>query len=124
MKDSSREFSIRSLIGVVVVLGLSALVVHYTGRFYYDPICERYAESQQLTFHRATIGWPKAGLVAECGFRDKRGNYESINVGDVPLTTADWVRRLLSWIGLIGGVGGSVWLTSVIIGSKAHRRRR
>ena len=124
MKNSKREFSVRSLVGVVVVLGLSALVVHYTGRFYYDPICERYAESQQLTFHRSTIAWPKAGLVAECLFRDHRGDSERINVADVPLTTADWVRRLLSWTGLIGGVGGSVWLTSVIIGSKARRRRR
>lgn len=124
MKDSRREFSMRSLLAVVVVLGLSAFVLHFTSRFYYDPICQRYADSRQLTFNKSTMGWPKQDWPAECFFRDRSGNIARVKVSDLPLTTQDWLRRVLSWVAMIGGVGGSVWLASVISGARVRRRRR
>lgn len=124
MKDSRREFSVRHLLAVVVVLGLTIFVLHFTSRFYHDPICQRYADSRRLTFNKSTVGWPKKGWPAECFFRDRNGNIARVEVSDLPLTTPDWLRRVLSWVAMIGGVGGSVWLASVISGAKVRRRRR
>lgn len=124
MKDSPRGFSVRSLIAVVVVVGLSAVVLHFTSRLYYDPICQRHADSQQLTFDKSSMGWAKKGWPAECFFRDRSGNSARVEVADLPLTAEDWLRRVLSWVAMIGGVGGSVWLASFISGSKVRRRRR
>jgi len=120
----SREFSILTLIAVAVVLGLTILVLELTNRFYYDPICQRHAESRQLDFHKSSAGWVKKGRPAECFFRDKRGNLTRVEIADLPLTTTDWLRRGLSWLAMIGGVGGSVWLASVISGQKVRRRGR
>jgi len=108
---------------VVVVLGLTAVVLHFTSRLYYDPICQRYADSRHLTFNKSTMGWKK-DWPAECFFRDQRGNSSRVKVADLPLTTEDWLRGLLSWVIMIAGVGGSVWLASVISGSKVRKRRR
>ena len=123
MKRSSRDFSPLSLIAVAVALGLTFLVLHLTDRFYYDPICQRYAESRQLSFHKST-GWSKRFGPAECFFRDKRGNLTRIEISELPLTTPDWIRRILSGVAMMGGVGGSVWLASVISGEKVRRRGR
>lgn len=120
----SREFSILTLIAVAVVLGLTILVLELTNRFYYDPICQRHTESRQLDFHKSSAGWVKKGRPAECFFRDKRGNLTRVEIADLPLTTTDWLRRGLSWLAMIGGVGGSVWLASVISGQKVRRRGR
>jgi hypothetical protein len=126
MKDSSREFSPLTLIAIVVVLGLTVLVLELTNRFYYDPICKRHAESHQLTFQKSSMGWRKRleDWPAECFFRDKRGNLTRIKISEIPLTSLDWLRRILSWLAMVGGVGGSVWLASVISGHKVRRRGR
>ena len=39
MKDSRHSLSIRSLLAVIVVVGLSSLILHYAGGIYYNPIC-------------------------------------------------------------------------------------
>lgn len=59
MKGSKDNITIRSLVAVVVVLGLTILILHFTNRFYNDPICQRYADSRQLTFVKSTMGWVK-----------------------------------------------------------------
>lgn len=123
MKNSG-DFPFLTLIAVVVVLGLTILTLELTNRFYYDPICQRHAESRQLNFHKSSSGWVKRGRPAECFFRDKRGNLTRVEIADLPLTSMDWLRRILSWLAMIGGVGGSVWLASVISGHKVRRRGR
>lgn len=112
-----------TLIAVAVVLGLTILTLELTDRFYYDPICQRHAESKRLTFHKSSSGWAKKGRPAECWFRDKRGNLTRVEIAEIPLTSMDWLRRILSWVAMMGGVGGSVWLASVISGQKVGRRR-
>jgi hypothetical protein len=116
----------RSLIAVVVALGLTVLVLDLTNRFYYDPICKRYAESHRLTFYKSSMGWHKnqTDWPAECFFRDKRENITRVKISELPLTSLDWLRRVLSWVAMMGGVGGSVWLASVISGEKVRRRGR
>lgn len=123
MKRSSRDLSIRSLVAVVVVVGLSSLILHYSSRFYYDPICKRYAESRRLTFVSSSMEWVKQGWPAECFFDDRNGNSKRVEVATMPLTSGDWVRWVLRWVAVIAGVGGSVWLASVIGGFKPGRRR-
>ena len=123
MKNSG-DSPFRTLIAVVVVLGLVVLVLELTNRFYYDPICQRYAESRRLTFHKSSAGWSKKGWPAECFLRDNRGNLTRVKISDLPLTSMDWLRRGLSWLAMIGGVGGSVWLASVVSGQKVRRRNR
>lgn len=123
MKNSG-DSPLRTLIAVVVVLGLVFLVLELTNRFYYDPICQRHAESRKLTFHKSSAGWVKKGWPAECFFRDKRENLTRVEISELPLTSMDWLRRILSWVAMIGGVGGSVWLASVISGHKVRRRGR
>ena len=123
MKNSG-DSPFLTLIAVVVVLGLTILTLELTNRFYYDPICQRHAESRQLNFHKSSAGWVKRGRPAECFFRDKRGNLTRVEIADLPLTSMDWLRRILSWLAMIGGVGGSVWLASVISGHKVRRRGR
>lgn len=124
MKDSSRNFSVRSLAALLVVLGLTFFILDFTSRFYYDPICKRYADSQQLTFVSSSMGWWKKGRPAECFYRDNRGNSKRVEVDTIPLTSGDWVRWILRYAAMIGGVGGSVWLASLIGGFKPGRRRR
>ena len=124
MKDSRHSLSIRSLLAVIVVVGLSSLILHYAGGIYYNPICQRYAESRQLKFDSYTTGWAKHDWPAECFFHDKNGNSKRIEVDTLSLTSGDWVRWVLSWVARIGGVGASVWLASVISGYKPGRRRR
>ena len=123
-KNFSRGLSIRGLLAVVVVLGLSALIFHFTGRFYYEPICRRYAESERLTYDGYTMGWGKKYSPAECFFRDRRGNSKRVVVSTITLTSADWIRWILRWGVTIVGVGGSVWLVSFLIVSRSGRRRR
>lgn len=119
-----KDFSVRSLIALFVVLGLTFFVLHFSSRFYYDPICQRYADDQQFTFESSTMGSVKRGWPAECFFRDRRGNSTRVEVGTLSLTSTDWVRWILSWVATIAGVGGSVWLASFIGGFKPRRRRR
>lgn len=122
MKDSRKSLTPRSLVAVIVVVGLTSLILHYAGGIYYNPLCQRYADSRQYKFDSYTVGrrdWP-----AECFFHDRYGNSKRIDVDTLSLTSADWVRWVISWVAIIGGVGGSVWLASVISGSKPGRRRR
>ena len=70
------------------------------------------------------MAWPKHDRPAECFFDDRKGNIKRVEVAAIPLTSADWVRRGLSWLAMIGGVGGSVWLASLIGGFKPGRHRR
>ena len=123
-KDSSRCLSIRGLVAVIVVLGLSGLILHFMGGFYYEPICRRYAESERLTYDGYTMGWGKKYSPAECFFRDRRGNSIRVVVSTITLTPADWIRWILRWGATIVGVGASVWLVSFLIGSRPGRRRR
>jgi|SRR5687767_1726714 len=123
MGDSRSNFSIRSLLALIIVLGLTYLVLDLSGRFYYDPICQRYADDQQLTYISHTTGWSKWRLPAECFFRDKRGNSTRVEVATLSLTSGDAIRWVISWIALIAGVGGSVWLASLVSGDKPRRRR-
>ena len=126
MKDSRHSLSPRSVVAVIVVVGLSSLILNYAGGIYYKPLCQRYADSRQLKFHsyhtasrKHESDWP-----AQCFFHDKNGDMKRVEVDTLSLTSGDWVRWVLSWVATIGGVGGSVWLASVISGFKAGRRRR
>lgn len=118
------NFSPRSLFGLVVALGLIYLVFDLSGRIYYVPICQRYAEDEQLTYTSHTVESPKWGLPAECFFRDRRGNTERVEVSEIPLTSGDTIRWFVSWIATIGGLGGSVWIASMVAGRKPGRRRQ
>ena len=124
MKGSRHSLSPRSVVAVIVVVGLSSLILHYAGVIYYKPLCQRYADSRQLKFDSFTTGWAKHNWPAECFFHDKQGNSKRIEVDTLTLTSGDWIRWVLSWIATIGGVGGSVWLAGVISGFKPGRRRR
>lgn len=117
------DFSPRSLLALVVVLGLIYLVIDLSGRLYYVPICERYAEEEQLIYTSHTVGRPKWGTPAECFFRDRRGNSERVEVSEIPPTSGDTIRWAVSWLTTIGGLGGSVWIASLIAGRKPGRRR-
>ena len=67
---------------------------------------------------------PKHDATAKCYFDDRSGNISRVEVDAIPLTSADWVRRGLSWLALFGGVGGGVWLAFLISGFKPGQRRR
>lgn len=124
VKGSSHNFSIRSLLALFLVLGLAYLVLDFSSRFYYGPLCQRYGESRRLTYTSYTIGRVKWGHPAECFFRDANGNSKRVQASTIQLTPSDWVRWLLRWVATILGVGGSVWLASVVGGFKVSRRRR
>ena len=124
MKDSSRNSPGRSLLALVVVLGLTFLILKFTNDIYYEPICKRHAESQGLTFWSYSQRWVKQDLPAECFFRDRNKNLTRVDIAEIPKTSNDWMRWLLTWIATIAGVGGAVWLASLIGGFKPGRRRR
>ena len=126
MKNSRDSVSLRTVVAVIVVVGLSSLVLHYAGGIYYNPICQRYADSRQLKFHSYHSAWVKheKDWPSVCFFHDRNGNMKRVEVDTLALTSGDWVRWLVSWVARIGGVGGSVWLASVISGVKPGRRRR
>ena len=109
---------------LVLILGLGYLVLTFTGRFYYEPLCQRYAESKGLTYVGYTPGRTKWGLPDECFFRDANGNTSRVLVSDIPPTSADWVRWVLSWVAVVAGMGGLVWAASLVGGFKPGRRRR
>ena len=123
MKKSSGDFTLRSLLALIVVLGLTFATLHYAGGIYYWPLCERYAESKRLKFSSYHSGWEKQKWPAECFFRDRSGNIQRVEVSTLQQTSGDWVRWLLSWVARILGVGGAVWLASLIGGLKPGRRR-
>jgi hypothetical protein len=122
-KDRSKH-PLRSLIALAVVLGITIFVLDFTSGFYYDPICRRYADSRQLKFRSSKMAYPKHDSPAECFFDDRNGNIKRIEVASIPLASADWVRRGISWLAMIGGVGGSVFLGGLIGGFKPGRRRK
>jgi len=124
VKDSKSDFTFRSLLALFLILGLSYLVVTLSSRLYYEPLCESYAESHQLTYDSYTIGSPKRGLAAECFFTDRNGNSKRAPVSTMEQTSADWTRWILSWIATIGGLGGSVWLASVVGGFEPKGKSR
>ena len=124
MKRSSSDFNLRSLLAVVVVLAGTFTVIAVSDCFYYKPLCERYAESERLIYHSYAAGWRKKGRPAECFLRDRNGNIERTEVAAIEPTSADSVRWLLSWIATVGGVGGSVWLSSVVGGFKIDKKRK
>ena len=122
MKDSGQSHPFRSLLALALVLGLGYLVLDFSGRLYYGPLCRRYGESQRLTYISHPIGW--RSWPAECSFRNANRNTKRVEVSTIPLTSEDWVRRLLSWVALVAGMGTSVWLASLVGGFKPGRRRR
>ena len=122
MKDSRQSFSIRSLLALILVLGLSYLAVDISGRLYYGPLCRRYGDAQRLTYVSHSI--LSRHRPAECFFRDAHGNMERAQVSAIPLAPDDRVRWALSWVALIGGAGASVLLASLVGGFKPRRRRR
>jgi hypothetical protein len=122
--DSKSDFTFRSLLALFLILGLSYLVLTLSSRFYYEPLCERYAESHQLTYDSYTIASPKRALTAECFFSDRNGPGERVQVSALAHTSADWIRWILSWIATIAGLGGSVWLASVVGGFKPKGKSR
>lgn len=124
MKDSGYNLSIRGLLALLVVLGLAYLVLTFSGRLYYGPLCQRYADSRGITYISYTGGSVKHDRPAECFFRDANGNTSRILVSTIEPTLEDWVRWLVSWVTVIVGIGGSVWLASVVGGVKVKRRRR
>src|SRR5688500_6058884 len=123
MGDSRSNFSIRSLLALIIVLGLTYLVLDLSGRFYYDPICQRYADDQQLTYISHTTGRSKWRLPAACFFRDKRGNSTRVTVATLSLASGDAMMWVSSWMALAAGVGASVWFPSVDSGDNPRRRR-
>lgn len=118
MKQSASDFNFRSLVALVVVLAGTLTVIALSDRFYYKPLCQRYAEAEGLQYHSYAAGWAKKGWPAECFLRDRSGNIQRIEVSQIEHTSADSVRWVLSWLATIGGVGGSVWLASVVGGFK------
>lgn len=123
-KDSSRGLSIRGVLALIIVLGLTALILRLTSGFYYTPICQRYAETERVIYDGYSMGWPKRHSPAECFFRDRRGNSRRVEVSTLEMTSEDWTRWLLSWGATIAGVGGSVWLATLVSGSRRKGRRR
>ena len=121
---SRPEFSPRSLLALCLILGLSYFVLKVSNDFYYKPLCERYAESQQLIYESYTSGWRKKGWPAECFLSNRNRNSKRVETSAIEHTPADNVRWILSWITTIGGMGGSVWLTSVVGGFKPKGKSR
>lgn len=118
------DFSVRDLLALVIALGGTLFVLEFSGRIYYVPLCERYADAHRLTYHSYTPGWRKKGHPAECFFRDKRGNLsDRVEASTLQLTSSDQIRWVLSWIAQIAGVGGSVWMAHLVGGYKSRRRR-
>lgn len=124
LKRSSSKFTIRSLLALVLVLGLSYVVWEFSDHFYYKPICERYAASKSYRYDGYTSGWARKGWPAECFFLDWNGNSKRTPVSTIAHTSEDWTRRILSWLMTIGGMGGTVLLASVVGGFKIKRKRR
>ena len=128
MKISSRkwttgrrsDFSVRHLLALFIVVGGTLVTLEFSGRFYYMPLCQRYADEQRLTYGSYTSGWSKKGWPPECFFRDKDGNSKRLEISTLQLTSSDWIRWVLSWLALIAGVGGSVWIARLV----SPRRRR
>ena len=109
---------------MVLVLGLSYVIVNFSSRLYYKPICERYGESKRFRYDGYTIGWANKGWPAECFFLDWNGNSKRFPVSTITHTSGDWIRLILSWLLTIAGLGGLVWLASMVGGFKVKRKRR
>src|SRR5687767_14125499 len=123
MKNSLRSSSVRSVLALLVGIGLTYFILDYCNRVYYEPICQRHADSQQLTYWSYSAGRIKQGIAAECFFRDRNGNLARVEVAQIPQDSSDRLRWVLTWAADLAGVGVSVWLASLISGFKVRRRR-
>lgn len=121
---SRSDFTGRSLLALFLILSLTYLVMTLSSRLYYEPLCKNYAESERLIYDSYSIAWAKQRRPGECFFTDRNRNSKRVEVSAIEHTSADWVRWVLSWIATIGGLGGAVWLTSVVGGFDVKKKSR